>query len=128
MVFMGCASFGPLHTAGAHEGGHGNEIMWSACDNRKINEHCSFENLDHGVYRGTCQSIAHAMVCVRNQPIDYASTATLTPEYGHHLSNTNLEAREAEHRDWRWPWVLGCFAVAFIAALTLFRKTRSLKG
>lgn len=125
VLLPGCLFLGPLHTAQAHEGGHGNEIMWKACDAQKINDRCSFENLNHDVYRGTCQSISKAMVCVRNQPIDYAVGAPGAPE--DILSpGTPDVARDAGHASNRWPWMLG-YVVLIVGALTLFGKKRAPK-
>lgn len=61
-------------SAKAHDGSLGNEVMWEACDTRQIDEPCTFLNDVHDTYRGTCQQMADDLVCVRNQPIEYAST------------------------------------------------------
>ncbi|QCB45975.1 hypothetical protein [Hydrogenophaga sp. PAMC20947] len=125
-LLMGGLLLGQFPTAQAHEGSHGNEIMWKACDAQKTNDPCSFENLNHDVYRGTCQSISKAMVCVRNQPIDYAVGAPHTPEYIFD-PGTPAVARDAGHPGNRWPWMLG-YAILIVGALTRFRKLRASKA
>jgi hypothetical protein len=70
------AFFGTGGAAWAHEGGLGNEVMWRACDGRQIDDACSFESVDHDVFRGTCQSMSKALVCVRNEPIERAANPT----------------------------------------------------
>lgn len=99
--------------ARAHQGGLGTEAMWNACDARKVDEHCAFESVDHDVYRGTCQAMSNALVCVRNQPIEFAPSSLHT----HGPEPVPGTGRNAGR--W-WAWVAGSF-VSLAAALAAFR-------
>lgn len=120
---------GLCHSAQAHEGGLGNEVMWKACNAHRVNDRCAFENPHHDVYRGTCQSISRALVCVRNQPIDYANGSDHAPDPGH-ASTTASRLRSAASSDQtertgrRWPWIVG-YSVALLGALTAFRPKKA---
>lgn len=59
--------------AAAHEGGHGMQAMWEVCEGKRINDSCSFQNRKYDISRGSCQSMAGHLACVRNQPIEHAS-------------------------------------------------------
>ena len=115
---------GLCHTAQAHEGGLGNEVMWKACEAHELNDRCAFENPHHDVYRGTCQSMSSALVCVRNQPIDYAAgsahaSTTATPV---HNSGPGEPAERTGHR---WPWILGYGVVLLGVSIVLIILGRS---
>lgn len=47
-----------------------NQVAWQACESKPVSQQCEFKNADHDVYRGTCQLMSDAMMCVRNQPIE----------------------------------------------------------
>lgn len=100
-------------TVQAHEGGFGNAVMWQACEAKKIKDPCSFENLDRDVYRGTCQSMSDALVCVRNQPIAYA------PGSPHALEHAKAPRADSKLSRW-WPWLVGGL-VLLVGGLAVFR-------
>ena len=52
----------------AHDSNFSQE-PWSVCEAREINDSCAFTNSKEDLYRGTCQSMSGALICVRNQPI-----------------------------------------------------------
>lgn len=54
--------------AKAHDSNFSQE-PWSVCEAREINDSCAFTNSNEDLYRGTCQSMSGALICVRNQPI-----------------------------------------------------------
>ena len=109
------------HTAQAHEGGFGNEVMWQACEAKKINDPCAFENLDHDAYRGTCQSMSNALVCVRNQPIEYA------PGSPHALEQAQKNQSALSNVANGWPWAVGSL-VLLMGGLVVFKTRRSRGG
>lgn len=111
-----CALMGAASTAWAHEGGLGNEVMWSACDGRKVDDHCAFENMDHDVFRGTCQAMTNALVCVRNQPIERAASALPTHQHEQAPGTSRDTGR------W-WPWMAGGF-VWLVGGLAAFKMGR----
>ena len=57
--------------ANAHQG-HTNAAPWHACKTKALNDSCHWENKKHDLYQGSCRTIGHALMCVRNQPIKYA--------------------------------------------------------
>ena len=65
----------------AHEGGHGHDAMWSACEAHQLDDQCAFAGDSHEVHRGTCQAMVEQLACVRNQPIEQvpADVTTLVP-------------------------------------------------
>ncbi len=81
-------------SAAAHEGGLGNEAMWNACEARAVDDGCSFRNHDLDLFRGTCQSMANALVCVRNQPIERAVAPSHTHQAGRQSAAVRLTTRE----------------------------------
>lgn len=91
----------------AHEGAIGNEVMWRACEDRSLNDRCAFRNADHDTYRGSCQSMAGHLVCVRNQPVERAGAA----DAGHaHVASQQAGIAASEY-----DWLLGLLAMASIA-------------
>ena len=102
--------------AWAHEGGLGNQVMWTACEGRSVDDLCSFQSLDHDVFRGSCQAMSNAMVCVRNQPIERAagSSHVHAPEPGPGASGGVGRGLT---------WTLGAFAL-FAGALAYFTTRR----
>ena len=59
----------------AHEG-HGSPQPWVACEQKKKHEACAFSNSRGDIYKGTCKSFSGELMCVRNQPIEYAEDRT----------------------------------------------------
>lgn len=58
-----------LHTSiFAHEG-HGSKAPWDACQDKALQNQCSFTNGHGDLYQGTCQAFSYALMCVRNVPI-----------------------------------------------------------
>jgi hypothetical protein len=127
-LFAGFLFVGLSHSAQAHDGGLGNEIMWTACEARKINDRCAFENLHQDVYRGTCQSMSNALVCVRNQPIEYAVGAAHALDHEHPVEATGDESPRApvEKTGRSWPWLLG-YGLLLAGLLTTFNLKRQQK-
>ena len=104
----------------AHEGGFGNEVMWAACEAKKIDDQCSFQSLDHDIFRGTCQSMSNSLVCVRNQPIEHTAFVTHIhePEPAPALviiNNNNI---------W-WAWLAGGIALILLSFLVFKRRIKS---
>ena len=70
---------------GAHEMVY--EAPWEACEEAVRSDQCAYQNGDGDLFRGTCQSFNEALMCVRNQPIIYASSVDsshqLTHEHSH---------------------------------------------
>lgn len=97
--------------AWSHEGGLGNAVMWQACASSKINDPCSFQNVDHDTYRGTCQSMADHMVCVRNQPIERGSNL----EFAHVHAGQPQPGAGSSAKGWKF----GAFAL-LVGGLSLF--------
>ncbi len=62
----------------AHDG-HGQLPMWQACERATVGESCRFENAAHDRYFGSCRLISDDLVCVRNRPIERASTLPQPP-------------------------------------------------
>lgn len=56
----------------AHQGSL-NQLPWVACEDKVLNDACEFYNSNEDKFRGTCQSISEVLMCVRNQPIEYAT-------------------------------------------------------
>lgn len=56
--------------------GHPNDIAWLACEEKLINDSCSFKNTRKDLYIGSCKLMSSSLMCVRNQPIQKFS-ATL---------------------------------------------------
>ena len=46
-----------------------NEIAVDACNEKAKSDACEYEGGHHDLYIGTCQYMATALMCVRNQPI-----------------------------------------------------------
>lgn len=90
--------------------------MWQACEAKKTNDPCSFENLDHDVYRGTCQSMSNALVCVRNQPIEYA------PGSPHALEQAQKNQSAPSSVADGWLWAVG--SVVLLVGGWVVLKTR----
>ena len=78
--------------------------MWRVCQGREIGEPCVFQSLDHDVFRGSCQSMSNALVCVRNQPIEPASNWTHSHALDPAPAVTPLAAGG-------WPWLAGGLAL-----------------
>lgn len=112
-VLMGCSS-----AARAHEGSLGNEAMWEVCEGRKINDDCSFQNVDHDVFRGTCQAMSNAMACVRNQPIERAASSSHT----HVVASAPRPAPSDNLGSW-WPW-LAAGGVCLVVGLAFYKTRR----
>lgn len=109
--------FSPLSFSGsalAHDGGIGNEVMWSACDGRTVNDSCSFESHEHDIFRGTCQSMSGAAVCVRNQPIEYAATHTHSPE----------KNPSANNNPYRWAYGIAGLIILMSSGIAIRSITR----
>ncbi|MBK6488463.1 MAG: hypothetical protein IPF98_16790 [Gemmatimonadetes bacterium] len=87
----------------AHEGALGNEVMWKVCENRKRNDVCAFRNADHDTSRGSCQSVAEHLVCVRNQPIERAAADSHTHAHDETVPSSTDESG--------YGWVLGVFSL-----------------
>jgi len=102
-------------SAWAHDGSLGNEIMWQACDSRQIDDPCAFRNDVQDIYRGTCQQMADNLVCVRNQPIEYAATQT-------HSHDAAVTAPLAKVNN-RSRWILAGSALLLGGALLVFELT-----
>lgn len=99
------------NTAHAHEGSLGNEVMWQACDNHKINADCWFQSIDHDIFRGTCQSMSNALVCVRNQPIQRATNWSDSHQHEPQSDSTKLVR-----------WLVAAFFVLLVGGLIIFKK------
>ena len=52
----------------AHDSNFSQE-PWAVCEAMEVNDSCAFTNSSEDIYRGTCQSMSGALICVRNQPI-----------------------------------------------------------
>jgi len=46
-----------------------NEIALKACDTKSRSQSCQYNGGHQDLYIGTCQYMAEALMCVRNQPI-----------------------------------------------------------
>lgn len=94
--------------AQAHRG-HGDRAAWDACAGRSLDAPCAWQDAEHSRYIGTCRSVADALVCVRNQPIERAN-----PQTSHESS-----AHNHTHDDSGLPFGLtlafGLLAVAGVA-------------
>ena len=92
-------------SAAAHEGAHGNEEMWRVCEGKQLNNSCSFQNRSCDISRGSCQSMADHLVCVRNQPIERAASVGFVdkPE----------KVVTQKQKNNRYIWIIG--ALAFLA-------------
>lgn len=73
LVFALCLAAG---RAEAHEGAHTAE-SWLACAEAARTDRCEY---DDGVslYRGTCQQMNAALLCVRNQPLQPVDQGALS--------------------------------------------------
>ena len=107
------SSVGP---ALAHPGGHGNEAMWQACAGKTRNDVCSFESVDHDVFRGSCQAMSNALACVRNQPIERSSSQAIT--------KTPEQVPGPTPRTGRWVEGMAGSMVLIVLGLGLFRKRK----
>ncbi len=96
--------------ASAHDSGDGNAFMWRACDGRQLDDTCAFQNAEHDLYRGTCQSMSNALVCVRNQPIERAALQ---------LPNSMASSNAQSPRWWQWLAMAGVLAISG-AAMVVF--------
>ena len=102
--------------------------MWQACITRQIDDPCAFRNDAQDVYRGTCQQMADNLVCVRNQPIEYAATHA----HAHDATATAPLAKVSN----RSRWIVGGSALLLGGALLVFelaarrrvRRDRSVHG
>lgn len=116
-LLVGVVLLSATGTARAHEGGLGNQLMWSVCDVRKVDDHCSFESADHDVFRGSCQSMSNALVCVRNQPIE---RAVGSPHID--VSEQGRGATRSLGRGWAWMAGSSALLVGGLAYFTLRRR------
>ncbi len=98
----------PIGGSWAHEGGFGNEVMWHACENKQVDDQCAFQNSDHDIYRGSCQSMADHLACVRNQPIERASLV----ENAH---SHDQQAQRSANGNWLG-WLAGTLAVLIVGS------------
>lgn len=98
--------------ATAHEGGHGNQVMWQVCEGKPKDSSCTYKSRIGDIHRGTCQSMVEHMVCVENQPVLPVSKAVQTqpPE---------AASDDLDINDWNkwllWPGILFllCFGMVF---------------
>ena len=49
--------------------GHGSSAPWEACEEKAINEDCSYKSHDKKA-TGTCQAMNKVLMCVRNKPLE----------------------------------------------------------
>ncbi|KAA1151339.1 hypothetical protein EU510_15960 [Pseudoalteromonas sp. FUC4] len=49
--------------------GHGSNAPWKACEEKVINEDCSYTSHDKKA-TGTCQAMNKVLMCVRNKPLE----------------------------------------------------------
>lgn len=49
--------------------GHGSNAPWEACEEKAINEDCSYISHDKKA-TGTCQAMNKVLMCVRNKPLE----------------------------------------------------------
>ena len=128
LLLVGLAVLSVASTAQAHQGGLGNAVMWQACEGRKVDESCVFQSLDHDVFRGSCQAMASALMCVRNQPIERAANGSHSHAApgadGSAPDSTPMAAR-------RPPWRVGGLALlacalvfGLIVGLARFKRKR----
>lgn len=103
-LLLGLSTLSATGPAHAHEGGLGNAVMWHACDGRQIDQPCVFQSLEHDVFRGSCQSMSNALVCVRNQPIEWAANGA-----HHHAHDPAPSATPGVTTD-GWPWLSSALA------------------
>ena len=118
-LLWGFLSLSAIPLAQAHQGGFGNQVMWQACSEKAIGDACSFENLDRDVYRGTCQSMASALACVRNQPIVYAAGSAHALE---HEAAPAAQSSGGQSGRW-WTWFVGSL-VLLMGGLVIFWERR----
>lgn len=94
-----------IGSAAAHEGAHGNEEMWRVCEGKQFDNSCSFQNRSGDISRGSCQSMANHLVCVRNQPIERSSFADQMPK-----SYEKSEPERADGKCSSLGWVIASLA------------------
>ncbi|MEI8669690.1 hypothetical protein P4S65_16530 [Pseudoalteromonas sp. B131b] len=49
--------------------GHGNTAPWHACENKKLNQTCTYTTHNQKA-TGTCQAMNNVLMCVRTQPLE----------------------------------------------------------
>jgi len=71
--------------ANAHDGSLF-KAPWEACADKELAENCSFTNANNDLYKGSCQLMSDALMCVRNQPIEKNATEANNDAHGsdHH--------------------------------------------
>lgn len=95
--------------------GHTTPAPWAACAHSALGDSCQWDNEASEVYRGTCRAVGDGLVCVRNRPIERAST--LEP------------GRRAPATDWQRStlWLFSLSAVLLVGigiGLAVFRRRR----
>jgi hypothetical protein len=55
--------------AWAHDG-HTDRAPWDACNDHALSEACAWQDAAHRSYDGTCRSVADALICVRQRPVE----------------------------------------------------------
>lgn len=60
--------------AHAHMGHSGDSSPWDACETQLVGAECSFTRSSGDVHRGTCRQVQDHTMCVRNKPVESASS------------------------------------------------------
>ncbi len=58
-----------LSTSAVFAHGIHNKAPWAACEAQERGASCAYTDGHDDLYRGSCQLISNALLCVRNQPI-----------------------------------------------------------
>lgn len=57
-----------MHMVYAHDGHHTSHA-WKSCETKTLDEKCAYVMKSDQLYKGSCQQMAQALMCVRNEPI-----------------------------------------------------------
>ncbi|MCQ8877241.1 hypothetical protein NQT69_04195 [Pseudoalteromonas shioyasakiensis] len=83
----------PTSFATLSHAGHGTQAPWQACEEKQLNQTCSYESHDAKA-TGTCQAMNQVLMCVRNQPLE-----KLLPKPTEKVAESNVKSVKAEQHD-----------------------------